>query len=54
MAKLSRRYQRSTVPEDTRYRLKQEDRKLLTPVRRAREHHAKEKKHAEGGSKNED
>ena len=54
MAKLSRRYQRSMVPEDTRYRLKQEGRKLSTPVRRAREHHAKEKKHAEDGRKEKD
>lgn len=54
MAKLSRRYQRSMVPEDTRYRLKQEDRKLSTPVRRAREQHAKEKKHAEDGRKEKD
>lgn len=54
MAKLSRRYQRSMVPEDTRYRLKTDDQKLPSAVRRAREHHAKEKKHAEDGRKEKD
>lgn len=54
MAKLSRRYQRSMVLDWKRYRLKTDDQKLPSAVRRAREHHAKEKKHAEGGSKNED
>jgi len=54
MAKLSRRYQRDTLPDGKRFRLKNGDQKLPTAVRRSREQHAKEKKHAEEWNKTED
>lgn len=54
MAKLSRRYQRDTLPDGKRYRLNTDNQKLPSAIRRAREHHAKEKKHAEDGRKEKD
>lgn len=49
MAKLSRRYQRDTLPDGKQFRLKNDDPKLPKPIRRSREQHAKEKKHGEDG-----
>ena len=54
MAKLSRRYQRDRLPNGKQIRLKTDDTKLPTALRRSREQHAKEKKHAENGREKED
>ena len=51
MAKLSRRYQRDTLPDGKRFRLKNDNTRLPPAIRRSREQHAKEKKHANENGK---